>query len=261
MGEKRANRLNRSREWSYLQDIFGESSRSRVVLLAVGPYLVHSYWEVISGDIQKIKHGMGDDFKGAQAVLRFHDVTNINYDHTNGHGFFDVDIILQSKNWYVDLWSPDKSYFVDLGFRAEDGSFFLIARSNVAKTPRAWPATGMDEQYASVSEEMHGGMLKTEVHERFLPEERIKAEEADRESPGPAKVRSVGKPVSRPPDVQIWNDPPLDPERRLTQCIQSEYEQIMKPDLTKISENGFAPGVSSRLISPPQGKNDFSDRS
>ena len=158
-----------TRDFMDFRDLYEEYCESRVVLLPVEPYLIHAYWDVTSNDIEKAKQRLGDDYGQSQAVLRFYDVTNIIYDGTNAHGFFDVDIDLQSKDWYVDLWSPDKSYFVDLGFKTGDGFFLPVTRSSVAKTPCAWPAPKADEHYMSVAEDEEG-LSKIEVPEEPFPQ-------------------------------------------------------------------------------------------
>ena len=131
-----------------LPDSYGET---RAVLLPVEPYLVHVYWEVTSVELEKAKHRLGDEYGRSQTVLRCYDITNIIFDGTNAHGTFDVHIDLQAKNWYVSLRSPDKSYFVELGFKTEDSRFYPIARSNIAETPRARPAPKSDEHYMLVA--------------------------------------------------------------------------------------------------------------
>ena len=91
--------------------------KSRLVLLAVHPYLIHVYWEIASQDFDKAKEEAGE----AQEVLRF---------YKRGMGressltdSFDVEINLQAGNWYVHLWSAEESYFADLGIKSKDGTF------------------------------------------------------------------------------------------------------------------------------------------
>jgi len=152
------------------RDLYEEYCESRVVLLPVEPYLIHAYWDVTSNDVDKAKQRLGDDYGKSQAILRFYDVTNIIFDGTNAHGSFDVDIDLQSKNWYVDLWSADKSYFVDLGFKTRDGFFLPVTRSSVAKTPCARPAPEADEHYMFVAEDAEEGLSKIKVPEELFPQ-------------------------------------------------------------------------------------------
>ena len=159
-----AERPGSERQESDFLDLYGKYSESRVTLLPVGPYMIHAYWEVSHRDIERVKGQLGNDYKRSQAILRFYDVTNIVFDGGNAHNSFDVDIDLRSKNWYVDLWSPDKSYFVDLGFKTRDGLFFPITRSNIARTPCAWPAPTDEEYHVSVQrdDEIEGIPLEAE---------------------------------------------------------------------------------------------------
>ncbi len=131
-----------------LPESYGET---RVVLLPVEPYLLHVYWEVTSVELEKAKDQLGDEYGRSQAILRCYDVTDIIFEGTNAHGSFDVPVDLSAKSRYVDLWSPEKSYFVELGFETEDGRFFPIARSNIAEVPPAWPAPKADEHYMLVA--------------------------------------------------------------------------------------------------------------
>jgi hypothetical protein len=129
----------------------GSYGETRVVLLPVEPYLLHVYWEVTPVELEKVKHQLDGEHGQSQAILRCYDVTNIIFDGMNDHGSFDVYIDLLSKSRYVHLWSPEKSYFVELGFKTEDGRFYPIARSNIARIPPDWPAPKSDEHYMLVA--------------------------------------------------------------------------------------------------------------
>ncbi len=260
-------------------DLYEEYCESRVVLLPVEPYLIHAYWDVTSNDVEKAKQRLGGDYGQSQAVLRFYDVTNIIYDGTNAHGFFDVDIDLQAKDWYVDLWSPDKSYFVDLGFKTGGGFFLSLARSSVVKIPCAWPAPKVDEHYMLVAEDAENGLSKIKVPEEPIRDDLLEAIQAEagaeirKAEPLKEKERlkeaknvrpinlpqSIPRKFSEPCEVQIRRKPPLSPELPSTQSIQSQFEKKVDFDLTEMSEKGFTLGISSEYISSTQGKNDSAD--
>lgn len=203
-------------EPSDLPDSYGET---RVVLLAVEPYLVHVYWEVTFLELEKAKHRLGDEYGRSQAILRCYDITNIIFDGTNAHSSFDVHIDLKAKNRYVHLWSPDKSYFVELGLKTEDSQFYPIARSNIAETPRARPASKSDEHYMLVAGDYD--LLEA---------------------------------VPAPIDVQAHKDTPrfytssrYKRDLKKKSPILSDHEEGSDIDLTEISEKRFTSGVSSKL--------------
>lgn len=112
--------------------------RSRVTAMVVDPYHLHVYWEATPADVREAQRTAAAS-RGAAApvwVLRFYDVTRLDYDGSNAHGHFDVDIDLDANSWYVDLWEPDKEYVVELGCHAV-GRFAAVARSSPVHVPRA----------------------------------------------------------------------------------------------------------------------------
>jgi len=80
---------------------------------------------------------LGPEHASAHWVLRFYDVTCITFDGTNAHGYFDQPVDLIANNWYVNLWSSEKTYCADLGALAPSGRFEPACRSNFVHTPRA----------------------------------------------------------------------------------------------------------------------------
>ena len=123
---------------------------TKVVLLPVNPYLVHVYWGIAANDLKEIGRVFRRPGRRAQPVLRFYDITHVNFDGTNALSWFELEIDLRARNWYVHLQSPGKSYCIDLGLRTEGGGFHRLARSNVAETPRAWPSDRVEESFLLV---------------------------------------------------------------------------------------------------------------
>jgi hypothetical protein len=127
---------------------YGET---RVVLLPVEDQLLYVYWEVTPVELEKAKDKLGYEYGRSSAVLRCYYGINIILDGTNAHSFLDVDIDLQTMNLYVSLPGPEKSCFVELGFRTEDGRFHPIVRSNIAEMPPERPAPKTDGHYMLVA--------------------------------------------------------------------------------------------------------------
>ena len=131
-------------------DLSAPWEESTVILLPVNPYLIHAYWYVDGGDLERARGQMDD--RRIQAALRFCDITD-RVSREGGRASFDVDIQLEAGNWYVHLWSPARSYYADLGLKTEDGRFYPLARSNVVQTPRAFPSDKVEERYLKVDGE------------------------------------------------------------------------------------------------------------
>jgi len=114
-----------------LPDSYGQT---RLVLLVVDPQLVHAYWSVTPDVLRAAKRRTGEP---SQAILRFYE------DGRN----FDVGVDLEARNWYVSLWSPNKSCHADLGLMSEAGAFVPLARSNAIVTPRTLPTAAGGERF------------------------------------------------------------------------------------------------------------------
>lgn len=130
-----------------LPDRYG---RTELVLMAVDPLMLFSYWEVTPESLRQAQDALGAQMQGARAVLRFYDISLIQFDGTNAHHTFDIDIGLEARNWYVRLWTAEKSYCADLGFVARTGRFHAITRSNVLHTPRAGVSSRDEERWLRV---------------------------------------------------------------------------------------------------------------
>jgi hypothetical protein len=115
--------------------------RARVTLMVVNPYLLHAYWDLgltkLPPDTQS-------------AVLRFQE--NSLSRHCPGavadppRHTFDVEVDLRTRNWYIHLGSPAKSYQANLGVKTSAGQFVPLAHSNSLNTPRAWPVADLSPQ-------------------------------------------------------------------------------------------------------------------
>jgi hypothetical protein len=254
-----------------LPDSYGET---RTVLMAIEPCLLHVYWEITSDELEKAKHWFDEDHAQSQAILRFYDVTNAVVDHRKAHSFFDVDIDLRSRSWYVHLQSPDKSYFVELGFKTEDGRFFPLVRSNVAKTPSAWPAPSVDEQDTAVQGNLQKGPSKAVVHEDRWGDAKIKPGDTERQ----AKSQKEQKPQhqgesAQDIDVAQMTPPklagpfefltsgksPFQSDASSKERVQGQSERGVDVDMTEMSEQEFVLGLSSERGASPQKKKDSAD--
>jgi hypothetical protein len=122
------------------QEVTVAARDARLLLLAVDPYQIHAYWEVDPGKLDVAKTQAGE---GAHAVLRFYDVARMG-------NWFDVEIQSESRNWYVQLWTPGRSYSAELGFRSVENQFVRVVQSNIVHMPRAWPVVAVEERFAYV---------------------------------------------------------------------------------------------------------------
>lgn len=121
---------------------------NRIVLLARDPWWIFTYWEIRRDreeDIIRKIESSGDGME--KSVLRVYDVTDVNFNGKNANSFFDIDLKGLANNWYINVGAPDRAWIVDIGIVSKKGSFYLLARSNVIKTPRFGMSDQLDAEW------------------------------------------------------------------------------------------------------------------
>ncbi len=107
---------------------------ARLALLVRAPNSIYIYWELP-------EHSRRDNNEkirtnDSRYVIRMYDVTLVDFNGSNANHYFDIEIDINSKGWYVELWSDCVTYCAELGVRTNHGSFIPIVRSNYITTPR-----------------------------------------------------------------------------------------------------------------------------
>lgn len=127
---------------------FPEKYDKDIIILQVrDPWWLHTYWEVRDNTYKKLKNELGNLFDSAKRVLRVYDVSYINFNGSNAHRFFDIELTHNATNWYIDTAGPGRSWCVDIGLRLSDGRFITICRSNTVTTPLDGPSWITDEEW------------------------------------------------------------------------------------------------------------------
>ena len=93
----------------------------------------------------------------------------------NSHTFFDLDINFEAHNWYINVNQPGKEWCVEIGLKNPAGKFFVVARSNIVKTPYFGVSSLVDEEWAIADEDFYKlfgagidlGKSSLEMKERF----------------------------------------------------------------------------------------------
>jgi hypothetical protein len=125
---------------------------SFIVLLARDPWWLHSFWEVSPERLGEAAAHFGDRWEQTRSVLRVYDVTGIDFDGANAHGSFDIELSGNASSWYIHAGNPNRSWLVDIGRVTPENDFFVLARSNVAATPRDGMSNVLDEEWMEIDE-------------------------------------------------------------------------------------------------------------
>jgi len=127
---------------------------NRIVILVRDPWWIFSYWEIRKDKeeeaVRKIESS-GDN--AVKSVLRVYDVTDVNFNGKNAHSYFDIDLRGLATNWYINVGKPDRAWIVDIGIVTKKGEFYVLARSNVVKTPRFGMSDQLDAEWMMPEEE------------------------------------------------------------------------------------------------------------
>lgn len=120
----------------------------RLVVMVRDPYWLHAYWELTQRSVDRAQAAMGQRWHGAQPVLRVFRQRN---DAATVH---ERDIVIHGgvRNWYVDVQDPPADYKLEIGYLADDGYFYCLARSNEVSTPPAGTSDAVDENWTAVAE-------------------------------------------------------------------------------------------------------------
>jgi hypothetical protein len=201
----------------------GAYGKTRLVLLVVDPHLIHAYWEIARSRLRDVKKKAAR----GQVVLRF---------YRGKQDSFDVDIDLQSRNWYVHLWSPEESLYADLAVKMTDGTLIRLARSKAVHLPRTRPVIAIEQHFMKVdAAERHAELVPPPPVEHDTP--RPAAAPIDFPSIVTEKLRQVYGSVARRPAIE----PEAEPFSEAAPQTTAETST----DLTAIAEEHLTPGLSS----------------
>ncbi len=111
----------------------GESSDGidRLKVDVCDPYWLRVRWRLSQSMLDRAEVALGAGWHQAVPVLRVYDVTS-EAAHVR---VADVKIHGETETWFVPVDGPPRSYRLQIGYLAPDGTFFSLASSNVVATP------------------------------------------------------------------------------------------------------------------------------
>ena len=156
--------------------------RDRLVVMVRDAYWLHCYWELSRHGVERAQAALAQDWHTARPVLRLLHASEGGTTSSAETLIRDIEIHGGVNNWYIDVQDPPKSFRVEIGYRATNGRFHALARSNVVTTPRADAKDALDENWNAVAKDydkiyaLSGGYSSdgqsTELQELF--EERLR---------------------------------------------------------------------------------------
>lgn len=105
--------------------------KDKLVGLEVNQNWIHFYWDFSHQSYELIKNH-------PRLVLRVYDVTYIEFNGTNAHRTFEMEIDEKMRKYYVYVPQAGADYIAEIGYK-ENNRFIPFLRSNLVSTPPSTP--------------------------------------------------------------------------------------------------------------------------
>lgn len=119
-------------------------NRDRVYFLAKDPHWTFIWWCIAPETLERTRAQ-----QKSRLTLRVHDITDIIFDGGNSHYFFDVEVIGDTDHWYLNIWTSNRDYCVEVGLKAGE-AFCPMARSNTLCLPPDRPSDCVEERWSTL---------------------------------------------------------------------------------------------------------------
>lgn len=131
-----------------LRDITWEIGQTRpvhpdtdhIALLMVHPHYGHVYWHIMDKSLGALRKQLRKQSETLTMIIRVYDVTDIMFDGSNAHTFFDMEANEGSGRHYFKIDRSARNYIAEAGVRCGNGAFHSLARSNAAFFEHDGPA-------------------------------------------------------------------------------------------------------------------------
>jgi hypothetical protein len=123
-------------------------NETKIVILPQDPIWIYTYWEISEDTVKKTAEYHGENFDSYNVVIRVYDITGIDFDGSNAHRYFDINVHPLALSWYINVGEYNRSWCVDICYILQNGDFVTIARSNDLTMPRYGVSNISDEQWA-----------------------------------------------------------------------------------------------------------------
>jgi len=124
----------------------------RLVLMVRDAYWLHAHWELTGESVERAKASMGHLWHTAKPVLRLLEIGGSTEVNTASRLVREIEIHGGVSNWYIDVSDPPKTFRVEIGYLADDRTYYTLARSNTVTTPTARGGDIFDQHWQDVAE-------------------------------------------------------------------------------------------------------------
>lgn len=112
------------------------AARDSLIAEGTDPCWVHVRWTLSRDTLNRAEAALGVQWHHSVPVLRMLDVTGDDAGSSTQTRVGDVEIHGDVDHWYVPVDPAPRRYRIQIGYRAPNGFFFVMAQSNRVQTPR-----------------------------------------------------------------------------------------------------------------------------
>ncbi len=129
----------------------GRGNRDRLVLMVRDSYWLHAVWNVTPHSVKRAEAALAAYWHTAVPCLRIMEVDGGVTTSTAERVIREIEIHGGVSNWYIEVANPPHSYRADIGYRASNGKFFVIARSQAVTTPAPGSSDAIDDNWNDIA--------------------------------------------------------------------------------------------------------------
>ncbi|MFA6434694.1 MAG: DUF4912 domain-containing protein [Elusimicrobiales bacterium] len=131
-------------DYKSLPESYGNTEAA---LLPRDPNWMFIYWEITDNSKANLAREHGRDiFEKARSVIRVYDVSD-----GQGRAYFDIPVMIDARNWYINVQDGGRAYCCEVGLVLPDGRFICIVKTNTVNLPSGRVSEVTDEKWMSVS--------------------------------------------------------------------------------------------------------------
>ncbi len=126
-----------------------QDRHDRLYFLAKDPNWTFLWWEVSQETKRRIAAALGVEPHEMGRRLRVHDITDVHFDGSNAHAFFEISVNQEADHWYLHLDSPGRIYCAEFGFCA-GLEFHVAIRSAALFRPPGYASSRFGEGFSTI---------------------------------------------------------------------------------------------------------------
>ncbi|OYE03665.1 DUF4912 domain-containing protein [Nostoc sp. 'Peltigera membranacea cyanobiont' 232] len=170
-----------------LADLPSGYGESRIVLLPRDPQWAYTYWDIPNEHKEELRRQGGQ-----QLALRIYDVTDIDTEYQSPHSIQEYPADELAREWYLPVPVSDRDYAIDIGYRAADGRWLVLARSARVHIPPVYPSDWIEDVFITVNFEED---LRAKTQYELVPPAKKIAATATATANGSNAVNANGNPI------------------------------------------------------------------